>query len=222
MIAGCFFDLDGTLVNTEPMWVRAIISSLEELSCKLEKEKADGIIYGRSWLDIYEDLRRLYPVIPPRPEFENRIEGYFGKIKQEGGFIINSSVELLKKLSNEVPIAIVSGSTSEVVGDWISELGLDSYIQFYMGCEDYPHGKPDPICYLMAAERLGVSPESCLVFEDSAAGVKSAKSAGMYCVALSLLGSREQDIEAADLILNDLNYIDVAGLHEIPPTIRKK
>ena len=222
-ITGCFFDLDGTLVDTEPMWVTAIMSSLEEISCELSKPEADELIYGRSWLDIYDDLFQLFPgACPERLEFETQIEGHFKVIKQEGDFVIHSSVELLKKLSQKMPIAVVSGSTRDVVGDWISEMGLESYIQFHMGCEDYPNGKPDPICYQMAAERLGVSPESSLVFEDSTAGVKSAKSAGMYCVALSLVGGRQQDLEVADLILNDLADLDLNALNDTPPAIRKK
>lgn len=218
-----FFDLDGTLVNTEPIWVKAIMASLDELECKLNKEDADEMIYGRSWLEIYEDLCRLFPgVWKDRAELEERIEKHFNKIKQEGGCIIHSSVELLRELSQKLPIAVVSGSSSEVVGDWISELGLEPHVQFHLGCEDYPHGKPDPVCYLMAAERMGMSPESCLVFEDSTAGVKSAKSAGMYCVALSLEGSRQQDIKPADLILKDLADFDSKGLEEKPPVFRKK
>jgi beta-phosphoglucomutase-like phosphatase (HAD superfamily) len=222
-IEAYFFDLDGTLVNTEPMWVSAIMASLNELSCKLSKTEADEMIYGRSWLEIYEDLCRLFPgVWADRMELEERIEGHFNKIKQEGGCIITSSVELLKKLSEKRPVAVVSGSSAHVVGEWISELGLEDYVQFHLGCEDYPHGKPDPICYQMAAERLGVSPESCLVFEDSTAGVKSAKSAGMYCVAISLIGSRQQELGPADLILNDLADLDIDALDENPLILRQK
>lgn len=218
-----FFDLDGTLVNTEPIWVKAIMASLDELACKLNKEDADEMIYGRSWLEIYEDLCRLFPgVWKDRAELEERIEKHFNKIKQEGGCIIHSSVELLKELAKEYPLAVVSGSSNEMVGNWISELGIEKQVEFHMGCEDYPHGKPDPVCYLMAAERMGISSEECLVFEDSTAGVKSAKSAGMYCVALRLKGSRKQEIDTADLILNDLTDIDIESLQEKPPAFRRK
>ena len=222
-ISACFFDLDGTLVDTEPIWVQAILNSLEELACDLNKAEADEIIYGRSWLEIYNDLCRLFPgEWSDRTELELRIDRHFQAIKAEGRCIINSSVELLKKLAQEKTIAVVSGSSRKVVGDWIAELGIEKYVKFHLGCEDYPRGKPDPICYQMAAEKLGVKPESSLVFEDSTAGVNAAKKAGMYCVALSLIGSRPQSLDAADLILNDLADLDLQALDEKPPALLRK
>lgn len=222
-IAAYLFDLDGTLVDTEPMWAAAVWASLEELSCHMQRKETDELVYGHSWLDIYAHLCELFPgAWPDRPALEKRIERHFNKLKTAGGFVFNSSVELLIKLAREKPTAIVSGSSRKTVGQWVEELELGNFIQFYLGCEDYPVGKPDPGCYIMASERLGVRPESCLVFEDSAAGVESAVSAGMYCVALSIKGSRPQNLDKADLIVNDLGDLDCKGFAETPPVLRIK
>jgi len=91
-------------------------------------------------------------------------------------------------------------------------LGLRDAVSFSLGAEDYGPGKPDPSCFLMAAERLGVNPEQCVVFEDSAAGVLAAKSAGMSCVALVRPGLPEQDVTSADRVVEDLGDFDIATL----------
>jgi len=117
---------------------------------------------------------------------------------------IKSSIELLKKLSRDYSVCIVSGSARKDVEDGIALMGIDSHLQFYLTNEDYSVGKPDPACYLLAADKLQLSPEHCLVFEDSAAGIAAAKDAGMYCIALQRKGAPQQDTSGADEVLDNL------------------
>jgi len=214
----CFFDLDGTLVDSEPMWAGALRSSLIELDCFLSREEVDELVYGRSWLDIHADLCRLFPAhCADRIALEERISHHFQELKRSEDCSLPSSLALLVRLARDIPTAIVSGSNRQMIGEWISDLGLSAHIHFYLGCEDYPAGKPDPRCYLMAAERLGLRPDACLVFEDSSAGVQAAKAAGMYCVALRRDGARPQDLAAADWIVSDMAELDPDGLMQQPP-----
>ena len=81
-------------------------------------------------------------------------------------------------------------------------------LSFSIAAEDYTRGKPDPECFLLAARRLAVPPAQCMVFEDSAAGVRAAKAAGMACVALVREGRPRQDVSAADLVVRDLTDFD--------------
>jgi mannitol-1-/sugar-/sorbitol-6-phosphatase len=222
-VAACLFDLDGTLVDTEPMWVRALRLSLNEISCPLAQETADELVYGRSWLDIYADLCRMFPAkCVDRPALEAWIDFHFAILKKEGSVVIDSSVELLIKLAQEMPVAIVSGSSRKMVGEWIEQMRIGPRIQFYLGCDDYARGKPDPGCYIMAGERLGVDNASCLVFEDSTAGVRAAKAAGMNCIALKRAGARQQDLGSADLVLDDLAKLECGGLSLNPPVFRRR
>lgn len=217
------FDLDGTLVDSEPMWADALRSALEDIDCHLGKEDTDELVYGHSWLDIHSDLCRLFPgQCDDRANIEAKIDSHFSALKQAGDVSLPSSLDMLIELARDLPVAIVSGSSRGMVGEWISDLDIDSHVHFFLGCEDYPAGKPDPSCYEMAAERLGLDPEVCLVFEDSAAGVNAAKAAGMYCVALNRKGSRQQDLSAADCVVSDLSEIDPAGLRENPPEFRRQ
>ena len=83
-------------------------------------------------------------------------------------------------------------------------MGVEDVVRLFLGTEDYAEGKPDPACFLLAARMLAVPPESCLVFEDSAAGVIAAKAATMTCVALQRPGRPAQDVSLADEVLSDL------------------
>jgi sugar-phosphatase len=94
----------------------------------------------------------------------------------------------------------------------IDDLQIGDCVAAFVGCEDVPVGKPDPAPFLLGAERLGVPAPACLVFEDSAAGVRAAKAAGMRCVALSRENARGQDLSAADLVLPTLAAFDPASL----------
>lgn len=91
-------------------------------------------------------------------------------------------------------------------------MGIGRDVRFVLGAEDYEPGKPSPAGFLLGARRLGVPPETCLVFEDSRAGVLAAKQAGMLCVALARPGSHPQDLSGADWILEDLAAFTMDGL----------
>ena len=79
-------------------------------------------------------------------------------------------------------MAVVSGSSRESVVNSLTTLGLLDKFETIVGAEDYARGKPAPDGFLMAAERLGVTPEDCLVFEDTVLGLEAAAAAGMAAV----------------------------------------
>ena len=84
--------------------------------------------------------------------------------------------------------------------------------------EDTQRGKPDPQVFLVAAARLGVAPQRCLVMEDAIAGVQAAKAGGMKCVAVSFVGHHPEDrlrAAGADLVVPSLERVDVATIRRI-------
>ena len=93
-------------------------------------------------------------------------------------------------------------------------LGIADLFQTVVSGQDVTRGKPDPEGYLLAAERLGIRPENCVVIEDSTAGVSSAKRAGMLCVAITNTRSRSK-LARADLIINSLEEVDVDDLKRL-------
>lgn len=202
------FDLDGTLVDTEILYLEATDLSLEDMGYSMPKDELFEILYGRSQDDVVASLKGFFPDLDIS-RLEEGIRDHHWRLSRDRDVKIDSSVDLLKRLSLHYPVAIISGSPREDVERYIDFLSLKETIAFILGSEDYAPGKPDPACYLMASKRLEIHPRHCLVFEDSSAGVQAAKSAGMYCIALKRPGMPDQDLSMADQILDDLADFDL-------------
>lgn len=209
-VRAVFFDLDGTLLDSEVLYVDAVQLALARDGWWLSQPKCQELVYGRGWTDIYSEVCRLFPRAYTRIEdMEVVVRDVFLELRRSRDIIIRSSADLLRRLAERYPVAVVSGSPRTDVKRGIEELGIGSLLQFYLGAEDYHPGKPDPICYLTAAARMGVLPETCLVFEDSSAGVTAAKVASMYCVGLQRPGRPAQDLHLADAVVEDLAGFDI-------------
>jgi sugar-phosphatase len=206
------FDLDGTLVDTELLWAEAMSAYLAERRCECPKDAVLHMVFGRSWTDIYRDITARFPAFSATSShaMAEDLRAYYLRLREQGdGVIIHSSARLLATLSQHTPVIIVSGSPRADVEEAVRLLGATSAVRFVLGAEDYTPGKPSPSGFLLGAQRLGVEPARCLVFEDSRAGVTAAKAAGMWCVALARPYAHPQDVSAADWVLSDLTDFSV-------------
>lgn len=209
MIAAYIFDLDGTLLDTEISWVGATVNYLAAKGHPNTHDFSLKTVYGRSWIDVYADIVAAFPELDiGLNEMEAEMAEFFYAMRDKADVRIPGSVELLKQLSKTTPCCIVSGSPREHITEALEIMDAAEYVSFYLGASDYPHGKPHPSGFLIAAERLGVLPSECVVFEDSFVGIKAAKAAGMKAVALSQPSHPPQDVGAADLILPNLSQFD--------------
>lgn len=209
MTSAYLFDLDGTLLDTEIVWVRATSAYLAAKGHPVAELFCMQTVYGRSWIDVYADIAAKFPDLDiGLPEMQREMAEFFYKIRDKVDVRIAGSIALLKRLSQTTPCCIVSGSPREHIAEAVKLMGAEKCVQFYLGASDYPFGKPHPSGFLAAAARLGVPPGECVVFEDSAVGVAAGKAAGMKVVALSVPGRPRQEIGAADLILPDLSAFD--------------
>lgn len=192
-------------MDTERLWVVAAEAVLRDIGQPITHERAVALIYGRAWGDIRPEMMARYPDAFPDAETLERLLGAaFDRLKGSTDVRIHSSIALLKRLAAAHPVAVVSGSSRRLVDETLRLAGVESDVRVVVATEDTPRGKPDPAPYLLAAERLGVPPGECLAFEDSSAGVRSAKAAGMRVVALQRPGSPRQDLSEADLVVGDL------------------
>ena len=212
-LAAFFFDLDGTLVDTERLYVQAMERVLAQEGIHLSREEALALVYGRAWCDIYADVRRDYPGLgADECAMQESIRHEMAALQGEADVRIDGSIALLVRLAGEYPVAVVSGSLRQDIAESLEYAGVSEHVRFIIASEDYARGKPDPAPYRLAAERLAVAPGSCVAFEDSAAGVASAKAAGMRAVALARDGGPVQDFSHADLVLADLSLFRLEAL----------
>ncbi|MBT3287149.1 MAG: HAD family phosphatase [Victivallales bacterium] len=211
MFDAFLFDLDGTLLDSETIWIDAIGTALRMRDIDLSQAEATELVLGRSWMDIFANIRERFPEsYATRDAMEAVTVPLYQECMATRDVRIHSSIDLLHRLARQAPTVIVSGSTRDRIAESLVLMDAEDLIPFYIGCEDYELGKPAPDCFLLAAERLGVAPERCLVFEDSAAGVAAAKTAGMACVALHRY--RTPPPAGADVVLGDLGDFDFSLL----------
>lgn len=108
---------------------------------------------------------------------------------------------------NNVPIAVASSGTKYWVTTHLTNQGLQSQFQAIVTMEDVASVKPAPDLFLIAAEKIGIAPQNCVVLEDSTNGIKAAKAAGMFVIAVPNEMTKDLDFSEADLVINQLSDI---------------
>ena len=124
-------------------------------------------------------------------------------------------IELMESLKKRrFQMALASSAPIENIQMVIETLGINDYFQSIICDRDVTEGKPSPQVFLLAAERLGVEPEDCIVIEDAVAGVTAAKRAGMYCLALASTHPRHSLTEA-DRVVDTLEAVSANDVESL-------
>ena len=209
--AAFLFDLDGTLVDTESSWAKAIADMVAARGGRASWEDVLRSIVGRNWFDIHRAIHETYPELGDTTMFEDAAElrVYYARYAGDpASQAIPGSVAFLRRAAAVAPCAIVSGSPREDVLKVARECGFADCVRFALGAGDYARGKPAPDGFLAAAERFGAAPRDCVVVEDSVVGVAAGVAAGMCVVALRRPGHGAAAPKGAALVVDDLSNVD--------------
>ncbi len=174
------FDCDGTIADSMPLHYVAWKKSLAEWNC----EFAEELFYawgGRPVSEIIASLNEQHGLAMPVEAVAKRKESlYYEQLPQLKA--VPEVVEHIDAQHGRIPLAVVSGSRRNSVVGSLTTLKLLDKFETLVCAEDYTNGKPAPDGFLLAAERLGIAPEDCLVFEDTDMGIEAASAAGMASV----------------------------------------
>lgn len=174
------FDCDGTIVDSMPLHYIAWTKALGEWGGTFDEE----LFYawgGKPTREIIADLNQMQGLaMPVDPVAVRKEDIYFSLLPQLQA--VPEVVEHIDAQHGRIPFAVVSGSERDSVIRSLTAVGLLDRFPILVGHEDYTRSKPAPDAFLVAAERLGVAPEDCLVFEDTAMGIAAATAAGMASV----------------------------------------
>jgi sugar-phosphatase len=204
-ITAVIFDMDGILIDSEPLWRIAEVEALATAGVLLTVEDAVETT-GLRTDEVVEYWYARYPWSePPKKEIEARIITRLIALVRERGAPKPGALETLALLDGRYPLAVASSSASEIIAAVLETLGIGDRFAVTQSAEHEPFGKPHPGVYIETARRLGVEPWRCLAIEDSPNGVIAAKAARMRCLAVpdpALADDRR--FLAADLILPSL------------------
>jgi HAD superfamily hydrolase (TIGR01509 family) len=178
------FDCDGTIADSMPLHFIAWDKALREYGCTSFTEEVFYAWGGRPVDAVVSELNHRDHLSIPIAEFAHRKESlYYDLIDQ-----LKPVPEVLEQIHlqhGKIPFAVVSGSTRESVVRSLQTLGILNLFDTLVCAGEYRHPKPAPDPFLLAAQRLGVDPQHCLVFEDADIGIQAATAAGMASVRIA-------------------------------------
>jgi HAD superfamily hydrolase (TIGR01509 family) len=174
------FDCDGTIADSMPLHYIAWKKALGEWSCPFD-EKRFYEWGGMPIAEIIATLNKKHGLNMPVGTVAERKENIYYKLLPELK-VVPEVLEHIEAQHGKIPFAVVSGSTKESVTASLVSLKLLDRFDTMVCAGDYQRSKPDPEPFLLAAERLGVAPGACLVFEDTEMGIRAATAAGMASV----------------------------------------
>jgi beta-phosphoglucomutase family hydrolase len=182
--AGYIFDLDGTLVDTMPLHYRAWDQAMRKVG--LQAPLDEELFYSLGGVPtkrVAELIAKHYGLtIDPHAVFDHK-ESLYVELQKDAK-LIEPVVEFARRAALTHPVSVASGGPRVIVRGMLELTGLAPLFPFerVVTPEDVTHGKPAPDMFLLAAERMGVPPAECLVFEDAEPGMRAAEAAGMKWV----------------------------------------
>ncbi len=205
------FDMDGVLVESEPLFLKAINNLLIKESAEpVTDEENQTSLIGTT---VEETWRRLM-VMRGLPE---SLQSYLGKYDIAVKEVLRAELtprpgvrQLIDACSQRnLPKAVASSSLRSWVHLKLETLGFQDSFEVVLGGDDVTRGKPEPDIYLLAAERLHIPPAQCIAIEDSPVGIAAAVSAGIYTVAVLTDSTRGMDLSQAQQVLETLESFDL-------------
>jgi HAD superfamily hydrolase (TIGR01509 family) len=201
-IDAVIFDMDGVLVDSEPLHGEVAQTILAE--CGLTAASA-GAYVGMTNREAFTLICREFALPYDPVELDARYTARVVPLLRAHATPLPGVPEVLGALkARGLRLAVASSSSLEVIEATLDALAVRGLFDAIVSAADLPRGKPAPDVFLEAARRLGVSPEACVVIEDSERGVQAARAAGMRCVAVPCGLTRHHDFATATLVLGGL------------------
>ena len=209
MLKAVLFDMDGVIVDTEPLHHKAYQMMFNDFEIKVSESMYHGFT-GQSTRSICEFLCEHY-ILKAKPiDLEKTKRAHFTKLFFEDPDLklINGVEDLIKNYhANGLTLVVASSASMFTINNVTKRFKLDPYFKDKLSGADLKASKPHPEIFINAAKATGVSPTECFVIEDSTNGIIAAKEANIYCIAYKSENSKDQDYSRADLLISDYNAI---------------
>ena len=222
MIQTVIFDMDGVIVDTEPVHRYAYFKQFDELNIAVTEEMYTSFT-GLSTRNTFQTLKEAFQLDHDVEDLIQRKRNIFNDAfdSKEDLELLEGVEILIKELHENGMQLILASSASKVTIERVfCRFKLHQYFTHVVSGEDFPKSKPHPAIFEHAAS-LSIAPkENCIVIEDSTNGVRASKVAGIFCVGYNSIHSKDQDLSEADVIVNHFNELGFDEVKNIDSKLR--
>jgi HAD superfamily hydrolase (TIGR01509 family) len=184
MLQTVIFDMDGVIVDTEPVHNHAYYQHFKELGIEVSAEMF-ATFTGNSTKNVYEKIKNHFGIEDDIESLVQKKRSLFNDAfdTKEDLFLLEGVEELIKQLhQNGIQLILASSSSKVTINRVFNRFKLHTYFSHIVSGEDFPQSKPNPAIFLEAVRLSKSNKENCIVIEDSTNGIKAAHAAGVFCV----------------------------------------
>ncbi len=212
------FDMDGLLIDSEPLWHEAAAEVFLAYGIQLSEEEYRSTTGMRSTEFVEWWFARKHVSAGDAAHANLLIcRNVIDKVRLRGRALPGIPHIFNFFISKKFPIGLASSSPMELIDVVVDKLGIRPHLNAVTSAAALPHGKPHPQVYLDCAGQLGCAPTACIAFEDSFPGLIAAKAAGMKCVVVpSAHDSKDLRFHAADLKISSLQNFNELLMQTLP------
>jgi HAD superfamily hydrolase (TIGR01509 family) len=217
MVKTVIFDMDGVIVDTEPVHHYAYHQQFKQLNIHVPDEMY-ATFTGNSTRNVFQRLKEHFAL---EEEVEKLIDikrALFNDAfdSKQDLFLLDGVEDLIRDLHrNGVQLILASSSAKVTIDRIFKRFDLYRYFTDIVSGEDFPKSKPHPAIFEHAAS-LSIAPKSqCIVIEDSTNGIEAAKAAGLYCIGYDSFHSKMQDLSEADLVIRHFDELDYEKVKDL-------
>lgn len=209
MLKAIIFDMDGVLIDSEPVHLESFKRLMDSLSVSFDRDyylQFIGSTTDYMWNKVITD----YNISLSKEELMAKSDDFVKEINGADGYpVMEGAADLIHRLSNAgIKLAVASSSGMERIESTLDKLGVKELFTGIVSGLQVKNPKPAPDTFLEAARLLQVMPDECIVIEDSLNGMKAAKNAGMVCVMYENLSIGTVDSTYADYIIQGFGELD--------------